>query len=99
MKFFVFDQYGRYKNLYGSLAILVVLFLFIYVIAYIIYVGYLINNVFAKDYGKEHQLALKMPGFFNWANNISNELGNWVLRKGGKNENNKNEDNNQKDGD
>lgn len=73
----IVQNFTSYKDIYGPLAALVTLFLAIYIISCIIYLGYCLNIVFEEDYGNEGSLPLKNEAFFYFCIKMNEK----VLRK------------------
>lgn len=74
LSFILIQRMITYNRIYGSLASLVALLLVIYIIASMIYFGFLLNLVFEDNYGKESQLAMKYQRYYAFCERLYERL-------------------------
>ncbi len=74
LSFILIQRMITYNRIYGSLASLVALLLVIYIIASMIYFGFLLNLVFEDNYGKESQLAMKHQRYYAFCERLYERL-------------------------
>lgn len=74
LSFILIQQMITYNRIYGSLASLVALLLVIYIVASIVYLGFLLNLVCEESYGKEEGLALKHAGYYRFCDRLYEKL-------------------------
>ena len=66
----IVSYFTSYQDVYGPLASLVTLFLAIYLISCIIYLGFCLNLICEESYGKEEELPLKHERFYTFCSTI-----------------------------